>query len=50
MTSGSTISASKQRVRRHWLVLVVALAAFVCSLVVRDTVFPLYSGNKDEPV
>jgi Dolichyl-phosphate-mannose-protein mannosyltransferase len=50
MTSGTTISTTKQRVRRHWLVLIVALAAFVCSLVVRDSVFPLSSGNKDEPV
>jgi Dolichyl-phosphate-mannose-protein mannosyltransferase len=50
MTSGSAVKTTKQRVRRHWLVLIVALAAFVCSLVVRDTVFPLYSGNKDEAV
>ena len=50
MTSGTTISTTKQRVRRHWPVLAVALAASSCSLVVRDTVFPLYSGNKDEPV
>ncbi len=50
MTSGSAVKTTKQRVRRHWPVLAVALAAFVCSLVVRETVFPLYSGNKDEPV
>lgn len=36
---------------RAWtIVLALAAGAFVCSYVVRDTIFPLYSGNKDEPV
>lgn len=36
--------------RRWGVVMVLAGGMFVCSYVVRDTIFPLYSGNKDEPV
>jgi 4-amino-4-deoxy-L-arabinose transferase-like glycosyltransferase len=36
--------------RCYWPLLALAAIAFVVSTVVRDRVFPLYSGNRDEPV
>jgi hypothetical protein len=36
--------------QRWAVVLLLGGGVFVCSYVVRDTIFPLYSGNKDEPV